>query len=128
MKETYSEVRCDWNNDEGYWCVDAWRSSDGDEEGKVIAVIHEEAGDVYYIEPEARFSPMAQEVIAAKVSEINGTAEPSNTEEEMKKNLMHRYVMSWSQADGGWMVVYARDLEEAEAKFEDGIYTIEQEG
>ena len=40
---------------------------------------------------------------------------------------MNRYEMAWSQADGGWMVVYARDLNEAEAKFEDGEYTIEYE-
>lgn len=39
---------------------------------------------------------------------------------------MKRYVMGWSQADCGWMVVYAHDLNEAEEKFEDGDYTIEQ--
>ncbi len=38
---------------------------------------------------------------------------------------LNRYVMSWSQADCGWMVVYAHDLTEAEAKFEDGDYNIE---
>ena len=40
---------------------------------------------------------------------------------------MERYVMGWSQADNGWMVVYADDLEEAEAKFENGEFTIEEE-
>ena len=44
----------------------------------------------------------------------------------MKK--MNRYVMGWSQADSMWMVVYAHDLEEAEEKFEDGIYELEDEG
>ena len=70
MKEFYSEVKCDYNNDEGYWCVDAWRTGDDNEEGKVIAAIHETAGDVFYCEPEARISPMAQEVIKEKVDEI----------------------------------------------------------
>ena len=37
---------------------------------------------------------------------------------------LHRYDMGWSQADGGWMVVWARDLNEAEAKFENGDYEI----
>lgn len=41
---------------------------------------------------------------------------------------MERYVMGWSQADNGWMVVYADDYEEAEAKFENGEFTIEDEG
>ena len=70
MKEFYSEVKCDYNNDEGYWCVDAWRTGNDNEEGKVIAAIHETAGDVFYCEPEARISPMAQEVIKEKVNEI----------------------------------------------------------
>ncbi len=40
---------------------------------------------------------------------------------------MHRYLMGWSQAECGWMVVYAHDIEEAEEKFECGEYTIEEE-
>jgi len=45
----------------------------------------------------------------------------------MKKQKLNRYQMSWSQADCGWMVVYAHDLREAEEKFEDGEYVIEPE-
>ena len=37
---------------------------------------------------------------------------------------MNRYVMSWSQADSMWMVVYAATLEDAEEMFEDGICRI----
>ena len=44
----------------------------------------------------------------------------------MSKKL-NRYEMAWSQADGGWMVVYAHTYEDAEEKFEDGNYTIETE-
>ena len=40
---------------------------------------------------------------------------------------MNRYVMSWSQADGMWMVVYAATLEDAEEMFEGGIYELEYE-
>ena len=40
---------------------------------------------------------------------------------------MNRYVMSFSQADDAWIVVYAPSLEEAEEKFENGDYTIEEE-
>lgn len=35
--------------------------------------------------------------------------------------------MSWSQSDRAWMVVYAHDLEEAEAKFENGDYVLEND-
>lgn len=35
--------------------------------------------------------------------------------------------MGWSAADGGWMVVYARSLSEAEALFEDGKVQIEDD-
>lgn len=63
MKEFYSEVKCNYLNDEGYWCVDAWRTGDGDEEGKVVAVINDKTGDVFYCEPEARLSPMVADAV-----------------------------------------------------------------
>ena len=69
MKEFYSEVRCDYYDGDGFFTVDAWRTANDDEEVKVIAVIHS-SGDVYYIEPEARISPMAQEVIKDMVEKI----------------------------------------------------------
>ena len=42
------------------------------------------------------------------------------------KNRLNRYQMCWSQADGGWMVVYARDHDAAQEKFENGEYVIEE--
>lgn len=45
----------------------------------------------------------------------------------IKYMRMNRYVMSWSQADSMWMVVYAATLEDAEEMFEDGIYELEYE-
>ena len=38
-----------------------------------------------------------------------------------------RYDMGWSQADNGWIVVYAHSLDEAEMKFEAGEYQIEKD-
>ena len=35
--------------------------------------------------------------------------------------------MAWSQADGGWMVVKANSLEEAEEKFENGEFEIQED-
>lgn len=69
-KEHYTEVRCDYIDDENFWCVDAWDSNDPDAQGRVVAVIHDPDGDIYYFEPEARFSPMAQEVIKDKINEL----------------------------------------------------------
>ena len=72
MKEFYSEVKCDYNNNEGFWCVDAWRTGSGDEEGKVVAVINDTTGDVFYCEPEARLSPMVSEVVKQMAGPIKG--------------------------------------------------------
>lgn len=77
-KEIYSEVRCDCLNDENFWSVDAWRTSDDNEEGKVVAVIHDKSGDVYYIEPEARFSPRVKEVVDSMVDEIRSKKQSFN--------------------------------------------------
>lgn len=72
IKEIYAEVRCDYNNGEGFWTVDAWTDPDptADENGSVIAVIHDTTGQVYYTDPCARYSPLAQEVIKEKVASI----------------------------------------------------------
>lgn len=73
MKEYYSEVRCDHNDEQGFWCVDAWKTFNPNEAGREIAFIHEETGQVAYADPDARISPLAQEVIRAKVAEIVNT-------------------------------------------------------
>lgn len=70
MKEYYFEVRCDHNDEQGFWCVDAWKTFNPNEVGRVVAFIHEETGQVAYADPDARISPLAQEVIRAKVAEI----------------------------------------------------------
>ena len=45
----------------------------------------------------------------------------------MARKKLNRYEMSWSQADHAYMVVYAHDLNEAEEKFENGEYVLEDE-
>ena len=73
MREFYTEVRCDYlDEEEHYWCVDAWDSADDNAEGRVVAVIHDPDGDIFYCEPEARISPLAQEVIKEKIAELRG--------------------------------------------------------
>ena len=71
MERIYSEVKCDYNNGEGFWCVDAWYPNK--EEGTVIAVINDVTGGVYPIKD---LDDYAKEIINEKVKEINGeTAE-----------------------------------------------------
>lgn len=45
---------------------------------------------------------------------------------KQKKEELNRYEMSYSQADCGWMVVYASSYEEAKEMFENGDYVIEE--
>ena len=44
----------------------------------------------------------------------------------MRTKGIKRYVMSWSQAHAMWVVVYAHDLDEAEARFENGEFVYEE--
>ena len=54
MKKIYAEVRCDFHDDDAHFTtIDAWMTEDDNEEGKVVAVVHD-SGDVWYIEPDAR--------------------------------------------------------------------------
>lgn len=41
--------------------------------------------------------------------------------------MKQEYNMGWSQADGGWMIVKAESLEDAEAMFENGEYEIQED-
>jgi hypothetical protein len=70
MERHWNEIRCDYNNGEGFWTVDAWVNDDDNEEGKVIAVIEETSKHVYYIDPLARWDSYAQEVIQTKLRRL----------------------------------------------------------
>lgn len=67
MNRIYSEVRCDHNTGDGFWVVDAWKTSDDNEEGVVVAVINDMTGGVYAIN---EIDDLAKEVIVDKVFEI----------------------------------------------------------
>lgn len=62
--EIYEEVRCDYYDPEGFWCVDAWYPNK--EEGIVIAVIND-LGGVYAIND---LDTKAKEIISEKVKKI----------------------------------------------------------
>ena len=66
----WAEIRCNHNNGEGFWCVDAWKTSNDNEEGEVIAVIDETSKNVYYLEPLARTDQYAQEVIKETIATL----------------------------------------------------------
>ena len=67
----WAEIRCDYM-DEGdrFWSVDAWKTADDNEEGKVIAYIDDITGRVIYIDPVARVDKYAQEVINEQISQL----------------------------------------------------------
>ena len=110
--DIWTEVRCTYNNEEGFWCVDAYMTEDDDEQGQVVAVIDEKTGNVYYINAMARCSKMAQEVINDKISEIR---KDTNT----SKMYCVTYVgLSDSEydANGHSEVALCATLEEGKAK------------
>ena len=71
MKEFYSEVKNDYNNGEGFICIDAWKTDDPDEPGKTVAAVHKTTGDIFYIEPEARLSPKVAEALRDIVPNVS---------------------------------------------------------
>lgn len=62
MKNIWSEIRNDFEDD-GQVHIDAWITSDDDEQGKVIAKISIETGEVTYLDERARTDKNAQEAI-----------------------------------------------------------------
>lgn len=66
-KSKWTEIRCDFfDEEEKYWLVDAWKTGDDNEEGEVIAKISE-AGEVVYLDEEAKTDKYAQEVIEERI-------------------------------------------------------------
>lgn len=70
-KSLFSEVRCDYiDESDGFWRVDAWKTDDDNEEGKVIALIDSLTARVVYVDNVARMDPLVDEVIAEKRKEL----------------------------------------------------------
>jgi hypothetical protein len=65
MERIYSEVKCDYNNGDGFWTLDAWYPNN--DNGTVIGVINELTGGVYLFKDN---DPLAEEVANEKVKEI----------------------------------------------------------
>lgn len=59
----WKNIRFDYCDDNGFWSVDAWRTNNPNEQGKVIAYIDSLTGRVIYIDPLACVDEYAQEVI-----------------------------------------------------------------
>ena len=69
-KSKWTEIRCDFfDEEEERWLVDAWKTGDDNEEGKVIAKISE-TGEVVYLDAEAKDDEYAKEVIAEKLKDL----------------------------------------------------------
>lgn len=69
--EIYKEVICNFFDEERkVWCVEAWTSPEQEDNGCVIAEIDGESGNVYYSCEAAKSSPLAQEVIREKQTEV----------------------------------------------------------
>lgn len=65
----YAEVRSDFFDEiEEVQTVDAWMTSNDNEEGRVIAKVHLDTKQVEYIDADARYDDYAQEVISEVLS------------------------------------------------------------
>ncbi len=65
----WSEIRNDFNDGENI-SIDAWKTSDDMEEGKVIARVSVNDKTVEYLDDDARNDAYAQEVIAATIAAL----------------------------------------------------------
>ena len=71
QSELYGEVRCDYLNEEnGWWCIDAWKTANDDEEGEVVGWVDAKSGNIYYKHEKAMCSKMVTEAAEAKQAEI----------------------------------------------------------
>ena len=66
MKKIYNKVKCD-HHVEGFWTVDAWKTDDQNEEGKVIALINDVTGAAHEI---GEIDDLARGAIDEKQTEI----------------------------------------------------------
>ena len=72
--KVYSEVRIDYfDHDANFWCVDAWKSDNDDEEGKCVGIIHP-SGDYYIFDHKAMFCENVIDAVNEKVKEIKANA------------------------------------------------------
>lgn len=71
MKTEFAEVKCTFFDDyRNEWCVDAWRTDNGDEYGNVVARINPTNFEVKYTDNEYKYDDYVIEVIKEKLKEI----------------------------------------------------------
>ena len=69
-KKDYHEVRNSYNNHEGFYTIDAWKTANPNEEGQTVAVVEENSGNVYFINSMARDSKKVQNAIRERLTSI----------------------------------------------------------
>ena len=72
MEEMFTEVRCDYFDEElGCWTIDAWiNDSDEDGNGRVIGWVDGVSGNIWFKDGYGRKSPLAQEVAKEMQKEV----------------------------------------------------------
>ena len=71
LANQFGEVRCDYFDDyDGNWLVDAWRTSEDDEEGVVVAKINPDTFEVTYTDRDYAKDKLVKETVASKLKEI----------------------------------------------------------
>ena len=71
LKHQFSEVRCDYfDREDGVWCVDAWKTEYGGEEGTVVARINPDTLEVSYTSPDYAKDKLVFESVREKLRDI----------------------------------------------------------
>jgi hypothetical protein len=67
----WGEIRNDFNDeDKGIAHIDAYLTDDDNEEGRILATINTNTGDVHYYDERAKTDSYAQEMIAEILEDI----------------------------------------------------------
>lgn len=71
LANQFCEVRWDYFDDlDGVWCIDAWKTPDDDEGGFVVAKINPDTLEVTYNDREYAKDKLVKEAVASKLKEI----------------------------------------------------------
>ena len=85
MKEIYKEVRNDYHDgSSNFTTIDAWLTDDDNEEGKVVAVVHD-SGDYWIIDPDAGYDPKVMNAINEVRSRL---IEDANPPEKLSRDIV----------------------------------------
>ena len=71
LANQFCEVRWDYFDDlDGVWCIDAWKTPDDDEGGFVVAKINPDTFEVTYTDRDYAKDKLVKEAVACKLKEI----------------------------------------------------------